>query len=135
MYTTYRQIGQDVLTGIHKYEDKQLSKFKSEFECLCVTISKLYNWNYDICVHRWIDTVDKWRNKQLDGYTATLQIDFKDTNGNFVEIDENVCSFFENITYVSFNPIRLEYRIYQNDKLECIRSELRRFIRNLEKFR
>lgn len=86
-------------------------------------------------VHRWIDMANKRRNKLFDGYTATLQIDFTDTDGNMIEIDENICSFFENITFISFISIRQKYRVFQNEKLEDIRAEIRRFIRNLEKFR
>ena len=132
MYKNYYEIDEHVLADIHKYEDQQLSKFKSEFDYLCLSISKLYNWNYTVCIHRWIDTADKWRNKELDGYTATLQIDFTDNNGNLIEIDEYICSFFENITFISFNPIRQRYRVFQNEKLEGIRTEIRRFIRNIE---
>ena len=130
MYKNYREIDEYVLAGIQKYEVQQLTKFKSEFDCLLLSISKLYNWNYNVCVHRWIDTADKWRNKQLDGFTATLQIDFTDTNGNLIEFDEYICSFFENITFISFNPICQKYRVFQNEKLEDIRAEIRQFIRN-----
>lgn len=134
VYKNYREIDEHMLAGIQKYEDQQLSKFKSEFDCLCLSISKLYNWNYTVCVHRWMDTADKWRNKQFDGYTATLQIDFTDTNGNLIEIDEYICSFFENITFVSFNPFLQKYSVFQNETLENVRAEIRRFIRHLEEF-
>ena len=132
VYKYYYDIDEHMLTDIQKYEDQQFSKFISEFEHFCLGIAKLYNWNYTACVHRWTDTVDKWRSKRLDGYTATLQIDFIDTNGNLVKIDENICSFFENITFISFDPIRQKYRVFQNENLENIRAEIRRFIRNLE---
>lgn len=135
MYNNYYyEIDEDLLTDIQKYEEQQLSKFKSEFDSLCLSISKLYNWNYTVCVNRWMDTTAKWRNKKLAGYTAILQIDFTDTNGNLIEIDESICSFFENITFISYNPIRRKYRVFQNEKLEDIREEIRRFSRNLEKF-
>lgn len=134
MYRYYYEIDESVLTDIQEYEDHQLSKFQSEFNHLCLSISNLYGWNYTIRVHRWIDTADKWRNKQFDGYTATLQVDFTDTNGNLIEIDEYICSFFQNITFISFNPIRQKYRVFQNETLKDIRTEIGRFIRNLEKF-
>lgn len=134
MYSYYYEIDESVLADIEEYEDHQLSKFQSEFDYLCLSISNLYGWNYTARVHRWIDTADKWRNKQFDGYTATLQIDFTDINGNLIEIDEYICSFFENITFISFNPIRQKYRVFQNETLEDIRAEIGRFIRNLEKF-
>ena len=133
MYKNYHEIGEHVLAGIQKYEDQQLSKFKSEFDYLCISISNLYGWNYTASVHRWIDTTLKWHSKQFDGYTATLQIDFTDTNGNLIEIDEYICSFFENITFISFNPIRQKYRVFQNEKLEDIRAEIKRFVQNLDK--
>ncbi len=131
MYKKYHEIDEHVLADIQKFEDQQLSKFKSEMDCLCLSISKLYNWNYTVCVHRWMDTVDKWLNKHFDGYTATLQIDFTDTNGNLVEIDEYKASFLENITFISFNPISRKYRVFQNETLEDIRAEISRFIHNL----
>jgi len=127
MYTNYQEIDKYVFADIQRYEENQLSKFKSEFDNLFLSISKLYNWNYTVCVHRWIDTADKWRNKQLDGYTATLQIDFTDTNGSLIEIDEYICSFFENITFISFNPICQKYRVFQNEVLGDIRKEIERF--------
>lgn len=133
MYHYYYEIDEGMLTDIQKYEEQQLSKFKRQFDCLCLSISKLYGWNYIIDVHRWIDTTDKRSNKLLDGYTATLQIDFTDTYGNMIEIDENICSFFENITFISFISIRQKYRVFQNEKLEDIRAEIRQFIRNIEK--
>lgn len=135
MYKYYHEIDEQVLFCIQKYEDQQLSHFKSEFDCLCSGISKINRWNYSICVRRWMDTADKWRNKQYDGYTATLQIDFTDTSGNLIEIDEYVCSFFENITYISFDPFRKMYRVFQNEKIEDVQTEIRRFIRNLEQTR
>lgn len=127
VYKNYTEIDEHALACIHEYEDQLLSKFKIEFDCLCSRLSKLYGWNYTICIHRWIDTTSKLRNKQFDGYTATLQIDFTDINGNLIEIDENICSFFENVTFISFNPIRQKYKIFRNEKLEDIRKELRGF--------
>lgn len=128
MYTTYREIDEYVLADIQKYEELQLSKFKSEFDSLCLSISKLHDWNYTACVHRWIDTADKRGDYPLDGYTATLQIDFTDNIGNMVEIDESVCSFFENITYITFSSIHQRYRVFQNEQLETIRTEIKQFI-------
>ena len=76
MYHYYYEIDESVLADIQEYEDQQLSKFKNEFDCLCLSISSLYSWNYTVSVCRWIDTTDKWLSKQFDGYTATLQADF-----------------------------------------------------------
>lgn len=132
MYKNYYEIDEHVLAGIHKYEDQQLAKFKSEFDGLCLSISRLYNWNYAVCVHRWVDTVGRYRNKQLDGYTATLQADFTDSNGNLIELDECICSFFENITYISFNPFLQKYRVFQNEMLVDIRKEIERFVQSLD---
>ena len=133
MYKYYQQINEDVLSDIKKYEDQQLSEFKTEFDHLCSSIANLYGWNYDINVCRWIDTTYNLKNKPFDGYTATLQIDFTDANGNLVEIDENVLTFFENITYISFNLFRQKYKVFQCEKLVNIRKDIRRLISSLRK--
>jgi hypothetical protein len=88
---------------------------------------------YTIFIDRWIDKSHPWKSKPFDGYTATLQIDFIDASGKVVEFDENTCSFFENITFVSFNPILKRYKIFQNKKLESIRAEVERCVRDLKK--
>lgn len=128
MYKSYSEIDEQLLADIYKYEEKQLLEFKSEFDCLLLSICKWRDWEYKVCIHRWVDTTDKWPNKQYDGYTATLQLDFTDTKGNLIEIDENICSFFENITFISFNPIRQKYRVFQNKELSDIRSSIKQFI-------
>ncbi len=132
MYKNYYEIDEHVLAGIQKYEDQQLSKFKSEYDYLCLSISSLYGWNYNASVYRWIDTTDKWHSKRFDGYTATLQADFTDSNGNLIEVDENICSFFENITFISFNPILQKYKVFQNEVLGDIRKEIERFVQSLQ---
>lgn len=132
MYTNHREIDEYVFKDILKFEELQLSKFKSEFDSLCISISKLNDWNYTACVYRWIDTADKRGNCPLDGYTATLQIDFKDSVGNMIEIDESICTFFENITYISFSPIHQRYIVFQNDQLETLRTEIKQFISKFE---
>ena len=132
MYHYYYEIDESVLADIQEYEDQQLSKFKNEFDCLCLSISSLYSWNYTVSVCRWIDTTDKWHSKQFDGYTATLQADFTDSNGNLIEVDENICSFFENITFISFNPILQKYKVFQNEMLVDIRKEIERFVQSLD---
>ena len=132
MYKFYRKIDENTLMGIQKYEGLQLAKFKAELDSLCIGVSKSHGWNYAAHVERWIDMSCKWNRLPLDGYTATLQIDFTDSFGNMVEIDENVCSFFENITSISFNIFRQKYRVFQNEQLESIRTEVRQFIYNLE---
>ena len=133
MYRYYYEIDESVLADIKEYENQQLSKFKSEFDCLCLRISNSYGWNYTASVHRWIDTTNKWYSKQFDGYTATLQADFTDSHGNLIEVDENICSFFENITFISFNPILQKYRVFQNEVLGDIRKETERFVQSLDK--
>ena len=133
MYRYYYEIDESVLADIKEYEDQQLSKFKSEFDYLCSSISNLYGWNYTASVHRWIDTTNKWYSKQFDGYTAMLKADFTDSNGNLIEIDENICSFFENITFISFNPILRKYRVFQNEVLGDILKEIACFVHTLAK--
>ena len=132
MYHYYYEIDESVLADIQEYEDQQLSKFKNEFDCICLSISSLYSWNYTVSVCRWIDTAVKWHSKQFDGYTATLQADFTDSNGNLIEVDENICSFFENITFISFNPILQKYKVFQNEMLVDIRKEIERFVQSLD---
>jgi hypothetical protein len=132
MYSYFKTIDEHVLAVVYEYEEKQLLKFKSEFDSLCLSISKLHGWNYVISIHRWTDIADKCVNKPFDGYTATLQIDFIDNIGNVVEFDENICSFFENITFITFVPIRRKYRVFQNEELASIRTEMNQFIRSFE---
>lgn len=131
MFHYYREIDESVLADIQEYENQQLSKFQSEFDYLCVSISNLYGWNYVVSIHRWIDTMDKWHSKLFDGYTATLQVNFTDSDGNLIEVDENMCSFLENITFISFNPILQKYRVFQNEKLGDIRKEIKCFVQIL----
>ena len=133
MYRYYSEIDASVLAGIQEYENQQLSKFRREFDRLCLSISRLHGWNYTAGVHRWIDTADTWRGRQLDGYTATLQVDFTGPDGNLIEIDENVCSFFENITFISFDPILRKYRVFQNEVLGEIQREIDGFVQGIMK--
>lgn len=121
-----------MLAVVYEYEEQQLLRFKSEFDSLCLSISKLHGWNCVICIHRWTDIADKCVDKPLDGYTATLQIDFIDNNGNVVELDEKICSFFENITFIAFDPIKQKYRVFQNEELANIRTAMKQFICSFE---
>ena len=132
MYTYFNAIDERVLSVIYEYEEQQLLRFKSEFDSLCLSISKLHGWNYSVCIHRWTDTADKWVYRPIDGYTATLQIDFTDNNGNVIELDESVCSFFENITFIAFDSIKQKYRVFQNEELVDIRIAIKQFIYSLE---
>ena len=133
MYTIYKQIDNCVLSDIQKYEEFQLLNFKNDFESSCSKICKIYNWHYTICIDRWEDISVKWKKSILyDGYTATLQIDFMNKSGDLIEIDERRCSFFENITFISYNPFFRKYRVFQNEKLKIIRAELNQFISNFE---
>ena len=133
MYCFYPEIDESVLANIYEFEEQQISKFRGEFAYKCLKLASAHGWKCTISIERWIDTVDKCHNKQYDGYTATLQIDFKDSNGIMIEIDENVCSFFENITYIVFDPIRRKYRTFQNEMLGQIRKELEQFFHSLDR--
>ncbi len=132
MYSYFKVIDEHVLAVVYEYEEQQLLRFKSEFDSLCLSISKLHGWNCVISIHRWTDIADKCVDKPLDGYTATLQIDFIDNNGNVVELDENICSFFENITFIAFDPIKQKYRVFQNEELANIRTAMKQFICSFE---
>ena len=121
-----------MLAAVYEYEEQQLLRFKSEFDSLCLSISKLHGWNCVINIHRWTDIADKYVDKLFDGYTATLQIDFIDNNGNVVELDEYICSFFENITFITFDPIKQKYRVFQNEELANIRTAMKQFICSFE---
>ena len=132
MYSYFKVIDEHVLADIYEYEEQQLLRFQSEFDSVCLNISKLQGWNYVVSIQRWTDIADKCTGKPLDGYTATLQIDFIDNNGNVVELDEKICSFFENITFIAFDPIKRKYRVFQNEELANIRTEIKQFICSFE---
>ena len=128
MYSYFKTIDETVLAVLYEFEEHQLLRFKSEFDSLCLSISKLNGWTFVIDIHRWTDNADKCLDKPFDGYTTTLQIDFIDSNGNVVELDENICSFFENITFIAFDPIKQKYRVFQNEELTSIRTAAKQFI-------
>ena len=134
MYHYYCEMDESILADIPRYENQQLAKFQREFGSLCLSVSNSHGWNYTVSIHRWIDTTDKLRSSPFDGYTATLQVDFADSNGNLIEIDEAICSFFENITFISFIPLLREYRVFQNEVLGDIRKEIKFFAQSLDKF-
>ena len=134
MYHYYCEMDESILADIQRYENQQLAKFQREFGSLCLSVSNSHGWNYTVSIHRWIDTTDKLRSSPFDGYTATLQVDFADSNGNLIEIDEAICSFFENITFNSFIPLLREYRVFQNEVLGDIRKEIKFFAQSLDKF-
>ena len=134
MYHYYCEMVESILADIQRYENQQLAKFQREFGSLCLSVSNSHGWNYTVSIHRWIDTTDKLRSSPFDGYTATLQVDFADSNGNLIEIDEAICSFFENITFISFIPLLREYRVFQNEVLGDIRKEIKFFAQSLDKF-
>ncbi len=120
MYHYYCEMDESILADIQRYEDQQLAKFQREFGPLCLSASNSHGWNYTVSIHRWFDITDKLRSSPFDGYTATLQVDFADSNGNLIEIDETICSFFENITFISFMPLLRKYRVFQNEILRDI---------------
>lgn len=134
MYHYYCEMDESILADIQRYENQQLAKFQREFGSLCLSVSNSHGWNYTVSIHRWIDTVNKLRSSPFDGYTATLQVDFADSNGDLIEIDETVCSFFENITFISFIPLLRKYRVFQNEVLGDIRKEIKLFAQRLDKF-
>lgn len=129
MYSFYRKIDEYALACVQEYEEFQLSKFKNEFDDVCLEISNLHGWNYTACVYRWIDKAYRLGNHPFDGYTATLQVDFTDGAGNVIEIDEYVCSFFENITHIAFHPSSRKYKVFQNEHLDLIRTDIQKFAR------
>lgn len=132
MYIYYKTIEEKELIDIHKFEEEQLLKFKNEYDELCSKIAKLNGFYYSISIKRWIDVSCKWFDCSLDGYTATLQIDFTNNIGEIIENDENYYSFFENITYISFNPLLRRYKVFQNEQLGSIRKEISYMINNLQ---
>ena len=134
MYHYYCEMDESILADIQRYENQQLARFQRAFGSLCLSVSNSHGWNYTVSIHRWIDTTDKLRSSPFDGYTATLQVDFADSNGNLIEIDEAICSFFENITFISFIPLLREYRVFQNEVLGDIRKEIKFFAQSLDKF-
>ena len=59
-------------------------------------------------------------------------MNFEDSNGNLIQVDENICSFFENITFISFNQILQRYRVFQNEVLGEIRKEIEHFVQSID---
>ena len=51
---------------------------------------------------------------------------------NVVKLDESICSFFENITFIAFDPIMQKYRAFQNEELANIRTAMKQFIGGFE---
>lgn len=129
MYTILDTIDEHAIDIIVKYEEQQFQNIKYEYEDICAIIAERNGWKYSICVHHWIDRVNRSAQKPMDGYTATLQIDFTDNFGKLIEIDEDICSFFENITFIQFDLIRQKYRVFQNEEMSIIRGEMNQFVR------
>jgi len=132
MYKYYSRINEQALLDIQKNEDLQLSRFRKEIDAQCLSISKFLDCNYTVCLHRWIDSKLRWKKTQFDGYAAMVQIDFKNINGDTVVLDESVCSFFENLTFISYNPFLRRYRVFQNEKLNIIREEVNQLMNKCE---
>lgn len=133
MVKSFKSINDAVMQEIYAYEEQKKLKFEQEFDALCAHISKKYGWTYTIQFYHWIDNFCRIKSKPFDGYTATVQIDFKDAVGEPVEIDESIASFFENITRISYVPIIRKYRVFQNEDFAKIRAEIHRFTDSLEK--
>ena len=135
MYSNYKRIDLEVAEAITAYEESQFEKFKKRISELDMRSIYARRWNFKIKVYRWYDNYGKrvFKRKEYDGYTAMLQIDFmEDDSGRIVEIDESVCSFFENITYISFDSIRRKYTVFQNDSMEALWREVSEFVLGLE---
>ena len=133
MFSYYKDIDENTLALIYEYEEQQERRFKKEVDSLYLNILKRNECNYIISLQRGIESVGRIENKTFDGYTAMLQIDFIDKEGNVIELDESICSFFETITYISFNILKRRYKIFQNEDLLEIRAEIKKFICDFEK--
>jgi len=133
MYRRYYEIDESVLADIQEYENQQLQKFRSEFDGLCLSVCNSQGWNYNVFIQRWIDKNFRctWHRKKYDGYSAMLQVDITDSNGDLIEIDEDVFSFFEYITTISFNLFTRKYSVFQNQDLREIRKEIEHFVQRL----
>ena len=132
MVNYYKKIDSTDLCKIYEYEMKQLNVFKEILESEYGNILRQFKIHCAVHISRWTDTTSKIPYRNYDGYTSMLQIDFLDCNGSIIELDENVFSFFENITYISYNLLRRKYRIYQTDALQELWEEVKRAIRMLE---
>ena len=63
-----------------------------------------------------------------------LQVDFLDSNNSVIEVDENVLTLFEEITFVAYNIFTRKYRVYQPDKLEELWPEIEKAIKLLNDY-
>ena len=112
-------------------ENILLNTFEKEF---LNTYSKLllnHNIHSEIHLHRWIDTTSRWFQKENDGYSAMIQVDLLDEDNSIIEVDESVCSFFLDITYIAYFPIKRKYRVFQADDLGELWDEIRHIMHML----
>lgn len=120
----YKNIEATDLHKIYEYEKKQYNLFKEKLELVYGNILKQFGIHCEIHIRRWTDNITNIPYKYYDGYTAMLQIDFFDCNNSIIELDENVFSFFEDITYISYNLFKRKYKIYQANELQELWSEV-----------
>lgn len=132
MVNYYKKIDTTDLCKIYEYEMKQFHIFKEKLESEYGNILKQFKIHCTVHISRWTDAIGKMPFIHYDGYTSMLQIDFLNCNNSIIELDENVFSFFENITYISYNLLRRRYKIYQTDELQELWVEVKRAIRILE---
>ena len=133
MKTYYKKIDDCALSDIYEFEEEQLSKFKDEFDEVCSVISKAHGWNYRAYISRYVDKTHRMTRKPFDGYTAILQADFTDGDGELVELEnEDVLNFFGYITIISFDIFKRKFEVSQERPTE-LRSEIRRFVEDFGK--
>ena len=119
--------------AIQENENNIYYAFQDSFKVLYSNILLKYDIHYNITLHRWTDTYAKWPKKKYDGYNTLLEIDFLNNKNSIIELDENICSFFENITTIYYMPFRRKYRIYQTNNLTVLWEEIKNSITMLEK--
>ena len=131
MINYYKKITADILDIIHKQEVQQFSETEKIFQTKYADFLERHGIHYVIYVTRWIDDYCRCCNKQYDGYTAMLQIDLLDCNNSVIEVDENVCNFFEEITVIRYFPLRRKYRIYQATQLYELWGDIEKVVKIL----
>ena len=119
--------------AIQEHENNIYYAFQDSFKVLYSNILLKYDIHYNITLHRWTDTYVKWPKKKYDGYNTLLEIDFLNNKNSIIELDENICSFFKNITTIYYMPFRRKYRIYQTNNLTALWEEIKNSITMLEK--
>ena len=129
------KIDADDLQKIYEYEMMQFDYIKRKFETEYADTLEQLGVRWTIYVSRWTDNTTKLKllHQNHDGYNAMLCIDLFDHKNSIIEIDENIFSFFEEITCIYYFLIRRKYRIYQADELNELWTEVRQAVGMLEK--